>query len=102
MPYAISNPGGHDEFYWNVTGNDWPVPIDHVSAEVLLPAKASGAIEGAGIHRGLWINFHEVTSNVDGASTSFETTNPLPIRGGMTIDVYIPAASLNSPAPSCI
>ena len=23
---------GHDEFYWNITGNDWPVPIDHVAA----------------------------------------------------------------------
>ncbi|HLO07815.1 MAG TPA: DUF2207 domain-containing protein, partial [Terriglobales bacterium] len=22
----------HDEFYWNVTGNDWPVPIDHAEA----------------------------------------------------------------------
>src|ERR1700719_742581 len=24
----------HDEFYWNVTGNDWPVPIDHAEAHV--------------------------------------------------------------------
>jgi hypothetical protein len=22
----------YDEFYWNVTGNDWPVPIDHAAA----------------------------------------------------------------------
>ena len=27
----------HDEFYWNVTGNDWPVPIDHAEARVSLP-----------------------------------------------------------------
>src|SRR6202030_3336725 len=32
---------GHDEFYWNITGNDWPVPIDHVAAEVFLPATAA-------------------------------------------------------------
>jgi hypothetical protein len=30
----------HDEFYWNVTGNDWPVPIDHVSAMVGFPSAA--------------------------------------------------------------
>ncbi len=34
----------HDEFYWNVTGNDWPVPIDHAEAHVFLPKKAAGAL----------------------------------------------------------
>src|SRR5258708_25157478 len=28
--------------YWNVTGNDWPVPIDHASAFVTLPENAAG------------------------------------------------------------
>ena len=32
---------GYDEFYWNVTGNDWPVPIDHASAFVTLPENAA-------------------------------------------------------------
>jgi len=27
----------HDELYWNVTGNDWGVPIEAASAEVVLP-----------------------------------------------------------------
>lgn len=26
--------GGHDEFYWNVTGDDWPVRMNAVSAHV--------------------------------------------------------------------
>src|ERR1039457_6335099 len=34
----------HDEFYWNVTGNDWQVPIDHVTASVHFPASASGSL----------------------------------------------------------
>ena len=34
----------HDEFYWNVTGNDWPVPIDHVTATVTLPSAAAGSL----------------------------------------------------------
>jgi uncharacterized membrane protein YgcG len=29
--------GGHDELYWNVTGNGWPAPIRRASAEVRLP-----------------------------------------------------------------
>ena len=27
----------HDEFYWNVTGNQWQVPIERVEARVALP-----------------------------------------------------------------
>ena len=34
----------HDEFYWNVTGNDWPVPIDHASALVSLPSATAGSL----------------------------------------------------------
>ena len=34
----------HDELYWNVTGNDWPVPIDNASALVVFPDSASGSL----------------------------------------------------------
>ena len=34
----------HDEFYWNVTGNDWPVPIAHAEAFVALPQNAAGGL----------------------------------------------------------
>ena len=34
----------HDEFYWNVTGNDWPVPIDHATAVVSFPNSAAGSL----------------------------------------------------------
>src|SRR4030081_2700483 len=34
----------NDEFYWNVTGNDWPVPIDHASATVHVPGTAAGSL----------------------------------------------------------
>jgi hypothetical protein len=35
----------HDEFYWNVTGNDWPVPIDHAEAHVYLVRPRPGSFE---------------------------------------------------------
>lgn len=31
----------HDEFYWNVTGNEWTVPIEHASSQVFLPGNIS-------------------------------------------------------------
>lgn len=32
----------HDELYWNITGNDWDVPIESASADVMLPAGTTG------------------------------------------------------------
>src|SRR5438270_6361011 len=32
----------HDEFYWNVTGNGWSVPIDAESANCRFPAEPEG------------------------------------------------------------
>ena len=43
-PNAVRFFDDHDEFYWNVTGNDWPVPIDHASALVSLPEAAAGGL----------------------------------------------------------
>jgi len=32
----------HDELYWNITGDEWDVPIQSASAEVTLPEGAAG------------------------------------------------------------
>jgi uncharacterized membrane protein len=87
----------YDEFYWNVTGNDWPVPIDHAAATVHFPAEAAGSLRAQAFTGVYGSTEHDATANVDGASAAFETNNPLPMRGGMTIDVYIPKDILIEP-----
>src|SRR6476661_5041870 len=32
----------HDELYWNVTGDEWDVPIEDASAQIFLPPGVSG------------------------------------------------------------
>jgi uncharacterized membrane protein len=32
----------HDELYWNVTGDEWDVPVGNASAQILLPAGVTG------------------------------------------------------------
>ncbi|HWF12119.1 MAG TPA: DUF2207 domain-containing protein [Candidatus Acidoferrales bacterium] len=32
----------HDELYWNITGEEWDIPIDDVSAQILLPTGVTG------------------------------------------------------------
>jgi hypothetical protein len=88
----------HDEFYWNVTGNDWPVPIDHATARVSFPVSAAGSLRAQAFTGVYGSTGHEATSDVKGPDVSFETTNPLPMRGGLTIDVYIPKGILDEPS----
>jgi len=87
----------YDEFYWNVTGNDWPVPIDHASATVNFPAAASGSLRAQAFTGVYGSVEHGATANVNGATATFETNSPLPMRGGLTIDVYIPKGVLKAP-----
>ena len=88
----------HDEFYWNVTGNDWPVPIDHASAFVAFPDAAAGSLRAQAFTGVYGSAGHDATSEVKGADCSFDTVNPLPMRGGLTIDIYIPRDILKEPS----
>jgi uncharacterized membrane protein len=87
----------HDEFYWNVTGNDWPVPIDHASATVRFPENAAGSLRAQAFTGVYGSVERDATSNVNAATAEFETNSPLPMRGGLTIDVYIPKGILAEP-----
>jgi len=88
----------HDEFYWNVTGNDWPVPIDHAEAIVHFPAETAGSLRAQAFTGAYGSTEKNATAAVNGADVEFETTNPLPMRGGMTIDVYLPDDVLTAPS----
>src|SRR3990167_2767456 len=79
----------HDELYWNVTGNGWPVIINKAKAEVILPENIS--IEKVQAYTGYYgfsqknyiSNFHE---NI----AKFETTKYLLSNEGLTIVVGWP------------
>jgi len=88
----------YDEFYWNVTGNDWPVPIDHASAFVTLPENAAGGLRAQAFTGAYGFKQSEATAEVKGADVLFETTSPLSMRGGVTIDIYIPQGVLKPPS----
>src|SRR5258706_3235142 len=88
---------GYDEFYWNVTGNDWPVPIDHATANVHFPDAAAGSLRAQAFTGVYGSTERDATAKVDGSSVEFETNSPLPMRGGLTIDVYIPKGILKEP-----
>jgi uncharacterized membrane protein len=102
ITYAVRNGirffKDYDEFCWNVTGNDWPVPIDHAAATVSFPAGAAGSLRAQAFTGVYGSSQRDATASVDGAEAQFATNNPLPMRGGLTIDVYIPKDILSEPS----
>jgi uncharacterized membrane protein YgcG len=88
----------YDEFYWNVTGNDWPVPIDHASATVHFPGTAAGSLRAQAFTGAYGSAEHDARATINGAEAQFETDSPLPMRGGMTIDVFIPKGIFKQPS----
>ena len=98
VPNATRFFDDHDEFYWNVTGNDWPVPIDQATAYVKFPPGASGSLRAQAFTGVYGSHDEEATSEVNGSDVNFATTNPLPMRGGLTVDVYIPKGILHPPS----
>ena len=88
----------YDEFYWNVTGNEWAVPIDHASAVVTLPSAASGTGIRAQAFTGMYgSRERDAKVLVEGRQASFDTTSPLPMHGGLTIDISIPKGIVSEP-----
>jgi uncharacterized membrane protein len=88
----------HDEFYWNVTGNDWKVPIDSASAFVALPSAAAGQVKAQAFTGAFGSSEQNATISIDGSNISFDSSQPLPPRSGLTIDVYIPKGILKEPS----
>ena len=86
---------GHDELYWNVTGNGWAFPIDHASARVTLPGDTRPLEVDAytGPARSKGKNFRS-EANPDG-SVSIETTKPLAAEEGLTIVVTWPKGKVD-------
>ncbi len=101
IDYTVANASkffpDYDEFYWNVTGNDWPVPIEAASAIVYFPPDASGAMRAAA-YTGVYGSSEKGKSSIEGPTASFETNGPLPMRGGLTLDVALDKGVLHEPS----
>ena len=87
----------HDEFYWNITGNGWPVPIDAASAYVRLPQDANGKLR-AQAFQGVYHSNDKAITDIQGPNVVAETSDPLTARGGLTVDIFIPRGVLQSPS----
>ena len=101
--YVISNAlrffDDHDEFYWNVTGNYWDVPIHHASAHIVFPEDVKNL--RTKVFTGvLGSRAHNATANILGTGVDVETDAPLAPREGLTIAIACDKGALREPSKS--
>src|SRR6202162_3474619 len=86
----------HDELYWNVTGDEWDVPIQSAHAQIILPSGASNirATAFTGIY-----GSHARDAEIDIARNGVEvrTTAPLPYHAGLTVAGAIDKGAIQEP-----
>jgi uncharacterized membrane protein len=75
----------HDELYWNVTGDEWEVPIESASAVVRLPNGVSGVRATA--FRGAYGSTERSEVSVEADGVHVQTDRGLGMREGLTIVV---------------
>src|SRR5205814_3270067 len=82
----------------NETVTAMPVPLYLTSATVIIPPESGVALH-AQCFTGAYVSTaHELTTTVKANTADYETTNPLPMRGGMTINLYLPKGILEEPS----
>jgi Predicted membrane protein (DUF2207) len=99
--FAQDSGGVHDELYWNVTGNGWDFPIEHVRARFTIPDGALPtqyhAYTGYAGSTG-----SDATVTVAGQTVTAEVTRPLSAHEGLTLAVAWPAGVLARPSEQAL
>lgn len=91
---AIRSSTDHDELYWNVTGNDWPVGIDTVRATIKTPSTSTLSticFTGAGGSQE-----QACTASQNNSTVNFTGTRVLRAGEGMTVAIAFPKGIINN------
>ncbi len=87
-----------DELYWNVTGNEWRLPIMNASAKIILPSNISEDAITAEAYTGfLGAKEKNYETTTSATIVSFKTTKPLLKGQGLTVAVTWPKGFVTEP-----
>jgi uncharacterized membrane protein YgcG len=86
----------HDELYWNVTGNEWPVPIERAKAAVTVPGPI---IQRVTCFQGPTGSIEPCSSSGDESSAEFEASTVLASGSGLTFVVGLERGIVQVPPP---
>jgi hypothetical protein len=87
----------HDELYWNITGDEWDVPIGQATATVSLPVEAKNI--RANIATGVFgAHGRNATADVTGNGVEVRTTSPLAYHEGLTVAIAFDKGAVREPS----
>lgn len=89
----------HDELYWNVTGNEWEMPIEAASANVTLPDGASG-LRATAFTGVLGSRAEDAKVTTTGNKIDVHTTRALGYREGLTVVIGFDKGLVQPPTTS--
>lgn len=74
----------HDELYWNVTGNDWDMPLESATAHITFPAAITGlrASNFTGIYGS---RAQDAQVQILGSNVDVSALHPLAFHEGLTV-----------------
>jgi len=88
---ALTYFSDHDELYWNITGNDWVVPIVKASSKIQLPAAVPQKDINAICYTGtVGSKDQHCTVDIQNNNVFINSSRPLPPSAGMTSAVGFP------------
>jgi uncharacterized membrane protein len=73
----------HDELYWNITGDEWEVPLGMVTARIELPRAATG-VRATAFNGVYGATAQDARVSIDGTSLMVSMPEPLGFREGVT------------------
>jgi uncharacterized membrane protein YgcG len=87
----------HDEFYWNVTGDEWGIPIESAGAHIVFPDGTSNlrakAFTGAYRSTG-----RDAIIEISGTGVDAQTRDPLPMHEGLTVAIAFDKGAVREPS----
>ncbi len=87
----------HDELYWNVTGDEWDVPIESARASIILPAGASN-IRATTFTGAYDSRARDAETDIAGNGVDVHTTAPLSYHAGLTVAVAFDKGLIYEPS----
>ncbi len=86
----------HDELYWNVTGDEWELPIESAGARVVLPAGVTG-VRATSFTGAYGSRQQDADVQVAGNAVEFRMRRALSFREGLTVVVGWDKGSVREP-----
>src|SRR5713226_6207418 len=86
----------HDELYWNVTGDEWDIPIQSASARIILPEGTTNI--RANIFTGAYRSrAQNADIEIAGNGVEVRTREPLHLHEGLTVAVAFDKGFVHEP-----